>query len=82
MSTYYSSRICGFICPGSTDTYTFQLVADDGAILYINDTMICNAIYTSNPAPTDTIALTAGQWYPIMIEMTQGNNFELSLIHI
>ena len=55
VSTYQYGRICGFIRirPGSTDTYTFQRIADDGAILYINDTLLCNGIFKQSSSNSD-----------------------------
>ena len=71
VSSYYAVRISGYICPGATDTYTFQLFSDDSAIIYINDTVITSCTYLTMPT-TGSIALTAGVWYPIVIEHTQG----------
>ena len=48
----------------------FQLYSDDSAILYINDTVITSCTYTTMPT-TGSLALTAGIWYPIIIEHTQ-----------
>jgi len=80
VSTYYAVRISGYICPGATDTYTFQLYSDDSAILYINDTVITSCTYLTMPT-TGSIALTAGVWYPIVIEHTQGNGGEQMTIN-
>ena len=75
VSQYYALRINGYICPGTTDTYTFQLYADDGGVLYINDAMITNCTYTGM-GTTGAIVLTGGIWYPIVIEHTQGTGGE------
>ena len=76
----YAIRISGYICSGATDTYTFQLYSDDSAILYINDTVVTSCLYTTMPT-TGTIYLIAGNWYPIVIEHTQGNGGEQMTIN-
>ena len=73
-STFYS--LCnGYISPNQTDTDTFISYSDDSANMYINDTVFLSCSYTS-AAQVGTIVLTAGNWYPFMIESVQGNGGE------
>ena len=68
ISTNFAARINGYICPGQTSTYTFQLNSTETAVLYINDSLITYSSYSV--ATSNTISLTAGVWYPIVIEHT------------
>jgi hypothetical protein len=55
-----------------SETYTFHLTADDGARLWINGSLLVNAVnnQTDNTF-TGTINLEAGQWYSIRMEYYQ-----------
>lgn len=62
----------GKILADYSETYTFHLTADDGARLWINGTLVVNAV--NNQATntfTGTIDLEAGQWYSIRVEYYQ-----------
>lgn len=71
-ATNYSARFEGKIRAKYTETYTFTLIHDDGAKLWVNDTLIIDQWGTTG-THTNTIALTAGQLYNIKVEMFNGS---------
>ncbi|NVK53561.1 MAG: alpha-L-fucosidase [Flavobacteriaceae bacterium] len=70
----------GFIEVPKTDTYTFEIKADDEAVVYINNKQIINQNYTATGSQSEVmgantsatsvgrIKLKAGQLYPIQIK--------------
>ncbi len=65
----FSIRWTGYIVPLYSQTYTFYTNTDDGVRLWVNNTQIINKWINQGPTDwTGTIALTAGQKYPIKME--------------
>ncbi len=77
-ATGFSVRWTGFIKPQYSETYTFKLTHDNSGKVIIGGTTVINQ--TSVGTHTGTIALTAGQFYPITVEWADfGAPSELSL---
>lgn len=72
----FSVRWEGKIKPTYSETYTFKIIHDNGARLWVNGVQIINQWNdsgTSTPGThTGTIALTAGQFYDIKAEWNEG----------
>ena len=65
----FSIRWTGYVKADYTGTYTFYTVSDDGARLYVNGSTVINSWIDQGPTEhSGTIALTAGQWYPIQLD--------------
>jgi hypothetical protein len=65
----FSVKWTGYIKPDYTGTYTFYTTSDDGARLYVNGSTVINSWIDQGPTEhSGTIALTAGQWYPIELD--------------
>lgn len=66
---YFSVRWDGFIEARFDETYTFYTVSDEGIRLWVNGQLLINN-WTGHPATENsgTIALKAGECYPIRIE--------------
>jgi hypothetical protein len=62
----FSVRWSGFVVPTTTETYTFQIDADDSAKVWVDGTLVA---VSGTPG---TIALTSGVSYPIRVEYKQG----------
>lgn len=81
----FSVRWTGYVQPQYSGTYTFYTNSDDGVRLWVNGTQLVNN--WTNHAPTEnsgTIALSAGQRYPITLEYyeyTSGALIQLSWSH-
>ena len=77
----YSVRWTGQVRANFSQTYTFYTVSNDGVRLWVNNQMLINN--WSDHAATEnagSIALQAGQWYPITIEYYQsGGTAQISL---
>jgi len=69
----FSVRWTGQIIPRYSQTYTFSTVSDDGVRLWVNGFLVIDN-WTVHLATTNTgtIALTAGQTYPIKLEYFDG----------
>jgi hypothetical protein len=77
----YSIEIIGYIKPQYTETYTFHLTTDTGVRLWVNDILLYNNwIGGASDASSTTIALTAGEWYPIRIHHTHGTGTQDLLV--
>jgi hypothetical protein len=71
----FSVRWQGKIVPAVTGVHTFEIGSDDGTRLWINDTLV--ATHWSDhghTVRTGTIALTAGQKYPIVLEYYENSS--------
>lgn len=69
-TNYFSIRWTGYVQPQYSQTYTFYTVTDDGVRLWVNDQLVVD--YWIDQAATErsgTIALTAGQFVSIRMEM-------------
>jgi len=66
---YYGCRIVGFVSPRYSETYTFYVTSDDGVRVWFNGRLVVDA-WKDQGATTYswTADLTAGRWYPIVIE--------------
>jgi RHS repeat-associated protein len=65
----FSVRWTGYVQATSNETYTFYTTTDDGARLWVNGTQLVNAWVDEPPTEhSGSIALSAGQWYPITFE--------------
>jgi PA14 domain/Bacterial Ig-like domain/Malectin domain/Abnormal spindle-like microcephaly-assoc'd, ASPM-SPD-2-Hydin/Glucose / Sorbosone dehydrogenase len=65
----FSARWTGEVKADHSQQYTFSTLSDDGVRLWVGATLVINN-WTDHP-PTEnagTIALQAGQWYPITLE--------------
>jgi RHS repeat-associated protein len=84
-STTYSARWTGYVRAPYSGTYTFYTTSDDGVRLWVNNSQLVNN--WTDHAPTEnsgTIALTAGQLYPVTLEYYQnggGASISLSWSH-
>lgn len=72
----FSARHTSYIIPPITDTYTFYTYVDDGERVWVNGTLLgdyfaAGPCCTTRTLPT-TIALTAGQPVPVVVEMREG----------
>jgi parallel beta-helix repeat protein len=76
-TTHFSTRVTGYVKPLYSETYTFYSTSDDGQRLWVNGTQLIND-WTghSMTQKSGTIALTAGVWYPIILEHYQGTSGE------
>jgi RHS repeat-associated protein len=78
----FSVRWSGYVEARTTETYTFITTTDDGARLWVNGTQLVNSWVDQGPTDhSGTIALTAGQRYPITFEYyenTGGASAQLS----
>ena len=67
----------GYVYAPVSGTYTFAVPSDDGATLMVNGQELVNAwTQQGMPAPSSesgTITLSAGQWYPYMVQYEQGD---------
>jgi hypothetical protein len=68
-STSFSARWSGFMVPEFSDTYTFSVLADSNVRLWVGKKLVLNDQSTSG-----TIALRAGQRYPIRLEYKRGSD--------
>jgi len=65
----FSARWYGQIQALDSDTYTFYVNSDDGVRLWVNNQELINSwILSGNGERSGTIALTANQKYPILME--------------
>ncbi|MGG1554037.1 PA14 domain-containing protein [Paenibacillus ferrarius] len=70
----FSVRWTGYVKAPVTGTYTFYVASNDGNRLWINNTQLTNRWSDGNSEQSGTISLTAGQTYPITLEMYEGVN--------
>jgi hypothetical protein len=72
-STKFSVRWTGKVQPQYTETYTFQVLADDGVRLWVNGQLLVNGWITEGKTSyTGDIALSGGQKYDIEMDFFQG----------
>ena len=68
-SDTFSARWIGAVEPRFSETYTFRTTSNDGVRLWVNDQLIIDQWNNHSATEhTGTIALTAGQRYPIRLE--------------
>jgi hypothetical protein len=68
----YSARWTSFLRAPVTGTYTFTVLADDGARVWLNNVQRVNRWeYAEPPVNTFSVSLQAGQYYPLRLEMRQ-----------
>lgn len=68
----FSVRWTGTVQAQFSETYTFYFVADDGVELWVNGQQLINAWFDEGPTLySGTIALQAGQQYPIQVNYYQ-----------
>ncbi len=71
---HYTVRWLGRVVPKFSETYTFHLTVDDGAMLWVNDRLIISAWKDQGPtAYTGEIDLTAGE--PANIKLLYYNSW-------
>jgi hypothetical protein len=69
-SDQFSVRWSGQILAPASGTFTFHAAADDGVRLHVNGQQLVNAWYDQGETEySATIQLTAGQLYPVVMEM-------------
>lgn len=65
----FSARWTGYVRSDYNETYTFYTTSDDGVRLYVNNQLVVNSWVDQGPTEhSGTIALHAGQSYPITLE--------------
>jgi hypothetical protein len=65
----FSARWRGFVLPEFTETYTFHVTTDDGVRLWVNNQLLVDSwVDQCCTERSGTIALQAGQRYPIVME--------------
>lgn len=65
----FSCRWTGYVRADFTQSYTFYTMSDDGVRLWVNSVQLVNNWTDHGPTENSgTIALTAGQWYPVTLE--------------
>lgn len=71
----WSVRCQGFIKPVYTETYTFSVTTEEGARLWVNGVNIIDqfALQAGPQTYTGSIALTANQWVPFLIDHFEDN---------
>jgi hypothetical protein len=88
-TTYIFARATGYLVPSVTGLYTIGLNYSDGANLFIGSTALFSNLagaHTANSSAayisSGQIQLTAGIYYPIVIEWQHGSgaNYELQLL--
>jgi glucose/arabinose dehydrogenase/PKD repeat protein len=70
----FSVRWSGQVKADHTETYTFYGSTNDGVRLWVDGQQIINRWSNGLATNTGTIALQAGQWYPITMEYYEGTN--------
>jgi hypothetical protein len=68
----YSVRWTGFVEPRYSQAYSFIVDSDEGLRLWVNDTLVIDDLKTGGKERTGSIALVAGQRYPIRVDWWQG----------
>lgn len=70
----FGIRWSGLIEPRFSETYTFTLSkqSDDQVRLWINESLVADGWNTVGTTVTGSVALTAGQKYPILLEYADG----------
>jgi hypothetical protein len=72
-------RWTGQVLAQLTETYTFSTTADDGIRLWVNGVQLVNDWVDQGPTTqSGTIALVAGQEYPIKIEYYQNTGGDVA----
>jgi hypothetical protein len=75
----YSARWTGTVTPLFSETYTFYARTNDGVRLWVNNQLLVdNWVNQGATEKSATIALTAGQPYPIKMEYYQNTNTALA----
>ncbi len=66
---FFSVRWSGQVQPRYTEVYTFTTLSDDGVRLWVDGLLIIDN-WTDHPQTENSgrMALTAGRWYPIVLE--------------
>jgi hypothetical protein len=87
--TYFYARFTGYIIPPETGQYTIGVNSSDGANLFVAGQPVVLNLKTAQSAngtaaykQSGTILLTAGAYYPIVVEWQHGTgaNYELQLL--
>ena len=86
-TTYTYARWAGFLVPGVTGQYTIGVNSDDGANLFLGTTPIVSNLAVAQSASSTLaytqsgkIMLTAGVYYPLLLEWQQGGgSYEIQL---
>ncbi len=73
-SDSFSVRWTGQVKADYSQTYTFYTNANDGVRLWVNGRQLINRWSDGIIENSGTIALQAGQWYPITLEYYEGIN--------
>jgi PA14 domain len=65
---------CAFVQAPAIGAYTFYVTSDDGGRLWVDNTQITNNWTSHFPVENSgTFSLTAGQFYPIILEQYNGD---------
>ena len=68
----WAARFDGFLVPSVTGDHTFDIQADDGARVYVNNVLVIDAwvagASTTTPMASGAVSLTAGVAVPIRVE--------------
>ncbi len=71
-ATYFTARWQGQVQPQYSETYTFDVLADDGVKLWVNGQLLINTWTYVSTDRLASIALQAGVKYDIQIDYFQG----------
>ncbi len=73
---YYNARFETNFYATATGTYTFYANSDDAVRMWVNGVQIINSWTPSAGERSGSISLTAGNWYPVVIEHYEYNGSE------
>lgn len=69
----YSTRWSGYVIPPSTGSYSFRILVDDGARLWLDDRiMIEQWVFDNGWSQSEPVLLAAGEPSKLVMEMFQG----------
>jgi hypothetical protein len=79
----FSARWTGQVQPYTTETYTFEVEASDGARLWVNNQLLVDNWSNHNPAvkTSGSIAVNSGQKYDIKLEYYESTGAAAAKLH-
>ncbi|MDF3066671.1 MAG: hypothetical protein K0R38_2272 [Polyangiaceae bacterium] len=78
----FSVRWTGNVVPQFSETYNFYTVSDDGVRLWVNNVLVIDNFTDHGPTEnTATVALVAGQSYPIRMEFYENGGGAVAKLH-
>lgn len=67
----YSCRVTGYVLAPATDTYVFQVYADDGVRMWINNARVLDAWQVQSATVTSATVALGSAWVPFVLEYVQ-----------